>query len=130
MADKDMLNTIIRNLLGNAIKFTHKNGKISINARKNGNFITVSVKDTGIGIPQKNVDMLFRIDIQYTSKGTNKEAGTGLGLLLCKEFVEKHGGKIWVESSLGQGSEFKFTIPGTNSKAANEGSIYKVSSQI
>jgi two-component system, sensor histidine kinase and response regulator len=110
-ADRDMVNTILRNLLNNALKFTHIGGKISVIAQKNDDFITITVKDTGVGIPKEDLEKLFRIDIKYSSVGTAEERGSGLGLLLCKEFVDKHGGKIWVESELNKGSEFKFTIP-------------------
>ena len=110
-ADKNMLNTVIRNLLNNAVKFTNKGGKVVVDAKLSNKVITLSVKDNGIGIPKKDIDKLFRIDTKYTNIGTANERGTGLGLLLCKEFVEKHGGQIWVESQIGKGSEFKFTIP-------------------
>ena len=112
-ADKDMLNTVLRNLLSNALKFTHKGGKVWITAQRNGNDVLLTVKDNGIGIPKNDLDKLFRIDIKYSNMGTSEEKGTGLGLLLCKEFVEKHSGKIWVESEEDSGSEFKFTIPST-----------------
>jgi signal transduction histidine kinase len=111
MADKDMINTVLRNLLNNAVKFTPKGGKVSVMARKLPHDITISVKDTGIGISKANISKLFRIDIKFNKQGTEQEIGTGLGLLLCKEFVEKHGGKIWVESRLNKGSDFNFTIP-------------------
>jgi len=111
VADENMLNTILRNLLSNAIKFTHQGGEVSVSAKVNDNDIILAVRDTGIGIPEDDTDKLFRIDTHYTNIGTAEERGTGLGLLLCKEFVEKHGGKIWVESIVGKGSEFKFTIP-------------------
>jgi PAS domain S-box-containing protein len=111
LADRDMLKAILRNLLNNALKFTCLNGEVFVNAIEEKNHIIISVKDNGIGIPKKDIDKLFRIDIKYTKVGTNEERGTGLGLLLCKEFVEQHGGKIWVESDEGEGSEFKFTIP-------------------
>jgi len=114
MADKDMINTVLRNLLSNAVKFTPKNGKISITAFMLQDRVTIGVADTGIGISQENINNLFRMDVKYTSIGTEHEKGTGLGLLLCKEFVEKHGGNIWVESQVGKGSEFKFTIPSGN----------------
>jgi len=110
-ADRDMINTILRNLLNNAIKFTYEGGHVSLTTHVNGDYITFVVKDTGIGIPKADIAKLFRIDVKYTNVGTAEERGTGLGLLLCKEFVEKHGGKIWVESEVGKGSEFKFTIP-------------------
>ncbi len=116
VADRDMLKAILRNLLNNALKFTGSGGFVSIHAVTSKNKITIAVKDTGIGIPKNDIDKLFRIDIKYTKIGTNEERGTGLGLLLCKEFVEKHGGRIWVESTEGKGSEFKFTIPIINLK--------------
>ena len=110
-ADQNMLNTILRNLITNAIKFTHKDGSISIASRvKNGkNEITVS--DTGIGMNESTREKLFKINEKISIRGTEDEKGTGLGLLLCKEFVERHGGEIWAESELGKGSEFKFTMP-------------------
>jgi signal transduction histidine kinase len=111
VADKEMINTILRNLLSNAVKFTPKHGKISISVIKLQEQITIRVADTGIGISQENIRNLFRMDVMYTRIGTEQEKGTGLGLLLCKEFVEKHEGKIWVESQVGKGSEFQFTIP-------------------
>jgi two-component system, sensor histidine kinase and response regulator len=113
-ADKNMINTILRNLLNNAVKFTKKGGNVIISAMKIENNIIFSVKDSGIGIPQKDIDKLFRIDIKYSNRGTNDETGTGLGLILCKEFVEKHNGQIWVESTQDKGTEFKFTIPVSN----------------
>lgn len=109
--DRNMLNTIIRNLLNNAIKFTPEGGKVIVNVRENINYLIFSIKDTGVGIPQKDIDKLFRIDVKYSRSGTANESGTGLGLILCKEFVERHNGTIWVESIVNKGSEFKFTIP-------------------
>ena len=111
-----MLLTILRNLISNSIKFTKKDGKITINARsltnnKKTGFIEISVEDTGIGIPKKQLIKLFQLSETISSKGTDGEEGTGLGLILCKEFVEKHGGKIRVESEIGKGSKFIFTIP-------------------
>ena len=111
VADRNMLNTVIRNLLSNALKFTHEAGKITVDAVREDGLVTISVKDTGVGIPEKDLNKLFRIDIKYSNIGTAKEKGTGLGLLLCKEFIEKHGGRLWVESVQGEGSEFKFTLP-------------------
>ena len=110
-ADPDMLNTVLRNLLSNALKFTPEGGKVSIHARRKDNAVVVSVKDTGTGIREEDVDKLFRIDVKYSSVGTNNERGTGLGLILCKEFIQHHGGKIWVESRLHEGSTFYFTLP-------------------
>jgi len=109
-ADCDMLKTVLRNLVSNAIKFTKNGGTISINSEQKSEYVTISVSDTGIGIPPENLAKLFNISEVLTTKGTSGETGTGSGLLLCKEFVEKHGGKIWVESEVGKGSEFKFTL--------------------
>lgn len=110
-ADKNMLNTILRNLLNNAVKFTHRFGTITVSASVKGNEVIVSVKDNGTGIPEKNIGELFRIDTKYTRPGTEKEQGTGLGLKLTKEFIEMQGGRIWVKSALNKGSEFSFSIP-------------------
>ena len=114
--DKNMLSTIIRNLVSNAIKFTPKNGEISVNAKEivkenNQKFIQVTVKDTGVGISKEMQAKIFDISKNTTTKGTENELGTGLGLILSKEFVEKHGGKIWIESEKEKGSEFIFTLP-------------------
>lgn len=109
--DKNLISSVLRNLLSNAIKFTPKNGKVFIQAHRLQDNIEICVKDTGIGIPENIGNNIFRIDVKYTREGTEQEKGTGLGLLLCKEFIERHGGKIWVESKLGEGSEFKFTLP-------------------
>ncbi len=110
-ADQDMLNTIIRNLLSNAIKFTNRNGIIQILTSESDEYISVMVVDSGIGMTDEERDKLFRLDVSYTTNGTEMEIGTGLGLVLCKEFVEKNGGKISVESSPGKGSVFNFTLP-------------------
>ncbi|MBU8893704.1 MAG: PAS domain S-box protein [Bacteroidales bacterium] len=110
-ADHNMFSTIMRNLLINAIKFTKRGGEVFIKAKQYANYTEIRVKDTGIGISVNKQSKLFRIEENVSTRGTEEEAGTGLGLILCKEFVEKHGGKIWVESKLGTGSEFIFTIP-------------------
>jgi PAS domain S-box-containing protein len=110
-ADADMLKTVMRNLISNAIKFTNNGGVININAERNSENVTISVSDNGVGIEPDSLKKLFDISEVISTKGTAKETGTGLGLLLCKEFVEKHGGKIWVESEVGNGSDFKFTLP-------------------
>ncbi len=114
--DINMLQTIFRNLITNAIKFTQKKGKIEIYSRmisdkQNHFYIETTVKDTGIGIAKDKQNKLFSIADESSAKGTEGELGTGLGLILCKEFVEKHGGKIWVESEVGKGSKFIFTLP-------------------
>ncbi len=115
-ADSAMLAIILRNLISNAIKFTHQEGEICINAQSkldinNQKYIELSVKDSGVGIAKEKQAQLFKISKNISTTGTEGETGTGLGLILCKEFVEKHGGKIWVESEEGKGSEFIFTLP-------------------
>lgn len=111
LADKFMVETVIRNLTSNALKFTPEGGTIKINSKPVDDFIQISVEDTGIGLSESDKQKLFRIDVKNSEIGRSKEKGTGLGLILCKEFVEKHGGKIWVESELEKGSQFIFTIP-------------------
>ncbi len=111
LADRNMIHTVLRNLLGNGIKFTPTYGTVTVSATRQNNEATISVKDTGIGIPEDKINELFRIDTKFTRPGTNMEQGTGLGLKLCKEFVEMQGGKIWVKSTVNIGSEFIFTIP-------------------
>jgi CheY-like chemotaxis protein len=111
-ADTNMLQTVIRNLVSNAIKFTRHGGRITISAGPGeNNTVVIAVKDTGIGMSNEMLDNLFRIDVKSGRRGTEGEPSTGLGLLLCKEFIEKHGGKIWVESEEGKGSVFYFTLP-------------------
>ena len=109
-ADKNMLSTIVRNLVSNSIKFTNFGGKITLTTGMDDKFIEVKVSDSGIGIDKEGIDKLFKIDKNKSRKGTANEEGTGLGLLLCKELVEKHGGRIWVESEVGRGTTFFFTI--------------------
>jgi two-component system sensor histidine kinase/response regulator len=106
-----MLNTVLRNLLSNALKFTPTGGKVTLRASRKENAVVVAVQDTGTGIGKDDVDKLFRIDVKYRSAGTNNESGTGLGLILCKEFIQYHGGRIWVESRLHEGSTFYFSLP-------------------
>ncbi|BAX80057.1 sensor histidine kinase [Labilibaculum antarcticum] len=110
-ADKAMISTVLRNLISNGVKFTHPGGKIIISVVENQSELKVLVSDNGVGIPKDKVQKIFHINQNYTTLGTNKEKGTGLGLLLCKEFVEKHEGNIWVESEEGKGSIFYFTLP-------------------
>lgn len=110
-ADLNMLRTILRNLIHNAIKFTRLNGKIIIFANIQDDNILVTVSDNGVGMDKKTLDKLFKPDKSIATQGTAKEKGSGLGLLVCKEFIEKHSGKIWVESEISKGSDFKFTIP-------------------
>jgi signal transduction histidine kinase len=109
--DKNMINTILRNLLSNAVKYTYKSGKVVISTTRTADEVIVSVRDTGIGIPEDNIKKLFSIETKFSMPGTGNEQGTGLGLKLSKEFVEKLGGRIWVESTEKRGSEFKFSIP-------------------
>ncbi len=110
-ADVNLFNTVIRNLVSNAIKFTKENGTISLNALKEKENVIISVKDTGIGMEQAKVNKLFRIDVNISTSGTANEEGTGLGLILCKEFTEKQGGKILVESEVGKGTTFFVSLP-------------------
>jgi signal transduction histidine kinase len=110
-ADINLLKTILRNLISNAIKFTNQNGQISIYAKHDNANVTISISDTGIGIAPEYLIHLFDISpLHTTDENTVNEKGTGLGLYLCKECVEKHGGKIWAESELGKGSTFSFTL--------------------
>ena len=112
-ADEYMLASIIRNLASNAVKFTRKGGNIAISAATApDNFVEITVADNGIGMNGTMVDGLFRLDVKTNREGTDGEPSSGLGLILCKDFIEKHGGKIWVESEKGKGSTFRFTLPG------------------
>jgi signal transduction histidine kinase/tetratricopeptide (TPR) repeat protein len=110
-ADKHVIATLLRNLISNAIKFTNIGGEIVISSEIREKEIIVSVKDNGKGISEENINKLFRIDKEFSTKGTENESGTGLGLILCKELITQSNGKIFVESVLGKGSNFKFTLP-------------------
>jgi len=110
-ADKNIISTVIRNLLSNAIKFSNIGGKIAVNAQEQDKYVEVSITDSGVGMSKDELDKLFRLDASFSTKGTADEEGTGLGLLLCKEFIEKNGGKIWVTSKKEKGSTFSFTLP-------------------
>ncbi len=111
-ADINMFGGIIRNLATNALKFTPKGGKVVINAKPiHDNSVEISISDTGIGMNRAMVDNLFRLDIQTTRNGTENEPSTGLGLIICKDLIEKHGGNLWAESAEGKGSTFFFTLP-------------------
>ena len=110
-ADKNMLMTVLRNLISNAIKFTSNGRQILITTDKKGTEQIITIKDEGTGISPENLLKLFKNTEHLTTYGTNGEKGSGLGLLLCKDFIEKHNGKIWVESELDKGSAFKFTLP-------------------
>lgn len=116
VADKAMINTILRNLISNGIKFTNPGGEVIISTQQKEKQLIVSVADNGVGIKKEDIDKLFRIDYSHSTIGTNKETGTGLGLLLCKELIEMQGGKIWVESEVEKGSVFSFSIPQMNKK--------------
>ena len=110
-ADKNMLKTILRNLVSNAIKFTNRNGKISIKAVEGSDGTVITVSDTGIGISAEDIGKLWNSAKPHTTNGTENESGTGLGLLLCKEFTEKHGGTIEVKSEVGKGTDFIVRFP-------------------
>jgi len=112
LADTNLLQTVLRNLVSNAIKYTPRGGKISISAKENlTNHIEIAISDSGIGMSSSLIENLFRIDVKTNRKGTEGEPSAGLGLMLCKEFIEKLGGKLWIESIEGQGSTFYFTLP-------------------
>lgn len=110
-ADKNMFKTVLRNLISNGIKFTKDGGTITISANVQTGYVSISVRDSGVGIGEENLRKLFKIDSGFSTLGTNKERGTGLGLMLCKELVNKNGGDIHAESELGKGTKFIFTLP-------------------
>ena len=110
-ADRNMFRSIIQNLVSNAVKFTKKRGAITVSATRTDGFVVFSVRDTGIGMKSEIVENLFKLDLQTSRVGTEGELSTGLGLILCKDFIEKHKGKIWVESKENIGSDFQFTLP-------------------
>lgn len=110
-ADENMLNTILRNLISNAIKFTKSEGEIKIVSCVKEGMAQVSIKDDGIGISKEDIDTIFNVEDKKRRVGTANEQGSGLGLILCKDFIEKHGGRLWVLSTLGEGAEFIFTLP-------------------
>lgn len=109
--DENMFKAVFRNLVENAIKFTLPGGKVEIKTQITGNYTMVSITDNGVGIKAANIEKLFKIETGFSTPGTRSEKGTGLGLILCREFVEKHNGQIWAESTEGKGSTFHFTIP-------------------
>ena len=110
-ADMQMIQSVLRNLLSNALKFTPENGSIEMNALEMNTEVIISIKDSGVGISEPSLKRIFDQDQPVKTLGTNKESGSGLGLILCKDFVEKNGGRIWVESEKGKGSTFSFTVP-------------------
>lgn len=110
VVDIDMLKTIVRNILSNAIKFSYDKGVITVSSRVEGEFVIVSIKDSGKGIKKEDQDKLLKQNTHFTSYGTNNEKGSGLGLMLCKDFVELHGGKLWFESEEGKGTTFFFSL--------------------
>jgi len=110
-SDKKMTETVLRNIISNAIKFTYPKGSIILSSEKENDFVIIKVKDTGCGISEENLPKLFRLDVNLSTRGTSNESGTGLGLILCKELVEKQGGKLWVESKESEGATFYFTVP-------------------
>ena len=112
--NRNLVKTILRNLTTNAIKFTHEGGTVTIKSAITGDVRIIEVCDTGIGMSQEKLDKLFKNEQGFTSLGTKSEKGTGLGLMLCKDILEKTGGKIWAESELGKGSTFKFSFPNRN----------------
>jgi signal transduction histidine kinase len=114
-ADKHMIDTVVRNLTSNALKFTHPGGIIAISATSPGEEVELSISDTGTGISKKDIPKLFQIDVKYSHVGTGGEEGTGLGLILCKDLIERNGGKIWVESEVGQGTVFTILLPANSS---------------
>ena len=112
--DIEMTKTVFRNLISNAIKFTNSDGLVSVNFIKNASDIEIQISDSGVGIAPENLPYLFLIEKNISTTGTNNEKGTGLGLILCKELIERQDGKIWVESNSGIGTTFKFTLPVCN----------------
>jgi signal transduction histidine kinase len=115
MADQNMINLVFRNLVSNALKFTQQGGEIYVSAEKTNGTVRVSVKDTGIGIASEKIDQLMNgAQSKMTTRGTSNEKGSGIGLLLCKEFIEKHNSTIAIESTPGNGSIFSFELPGAN----------------
>jgi len=110
-ADKNMIRSVLQNLISNALKFTSSKGEVEVTTMENPGYVEVIVKDTGIGMSPEDLNKLFKIDVSFTRKGTSQEVGTGLGLILCKELLEKNTGRIWVESEKNKGTVFHFTLP-------------------
>ena len=112
--DIDMLKTIIRNLVSNALKFTYSGGKVVVETKESENGIVVSVSDSGKGMTGEEIDKLINKNINFTTYGTNNEKGSGLGLMLCKDFIKLHNGELSIDSKPGEGSTFRFTLPSGN----------------
>jgi PAS domain S-box-containing protein len=110
-ADEEMLTIVIRNLISNAVKFTHRKGTISVESRSGRDTVITCIKDSGTGIAPETLKHLFQTEGSHPKAGTEGETGTGLGLIICRDFIEKNGGEIWVESEAGQGSVFSFSLP-------------------
>jgi signal transduction histidine kinase len=111
LADQPMIKTVIRNIVFNAIKFSYRGGEITIKARQHKQSVTIAIQDHGIGVDQKLLPSIFSLENAKRQTGTDGEKGTGLGLVLCKQFIEQHGGQIWVESEPGKGTTVYFTLP-------------------
>ena len=109
--DKNMISSVLQNLVTNAIKFTERGGEVNVLAFAESDNLNFTVSDTGVGMNEEQLQKLFKLDKTASSRGTDDEVGTGLGLIISKEFVEQHNGRIWAESTLGKGSKFCFTIP-------------------
>ena len=118
-ADKTLISSVLRNLIDNALKYTSKEGKIIISAIPKADMVEISVSDTGIGMSDSMVSRIFRIDSNVSTEGTAREKGTGLGLMICRDFVEMHGGRIWAESQKGKGTTFTFSLPIRPTETAN-----------
>jgi signal transduction histidine kinase len=113
-ADENMIRSVVQNLVSNALKFTPAGGTVTLSAAqsiKKPRLVDISISDTGVGMSETDARKLFRIDVVHTTRGTEDETGSGLGLILCKELVEKNGGTIWVNSTEGAGTTFTFTLP-------------------
>lgn len=110
-ADENMIYSVLNNLTSNAIKFTRTGGKVEIHSAQKDDEVVIQIKDNGVGIEEENLKNLFELDKSFTTPGTENEKGSGLGIILCRDFIKKHGGRIWVESKVGEGTTFYFTLP-------------------
>ena len=109
-ADKNMLQLVLRNLIINSIKFSYQDSEVKISAKQKEKFVEIGISDNGVGISKNDFDKIFRIDVHYSTSGTSDEKGTGLGLILCKEIIEKHEGEIWISGEKGKGTNVSFTL--------------------